>query len=104
MVDELVFYSMIGKQIADLREKQGLTQDKLGQRLGLSRVSIVNIEKGRQKPTLYLLYTLSQIFNVNIFEIAGEIGVNASYAPIKSGKDDFTNKDRSDLDQFLKKD
>jgi DNA-binding XRE family transcriptional regulator len=53
-----IFYVAVGRNIADLRRRQKLTQDALAQEVSLTRTSIVNIEKGKQQ---LLLHTLVQI-------------------------------------------
>jgi transcriptional regulator with XRE-family HTH domain len=59
-------YDYIGNQIKTLRKRAGFSQEVLADKLELSRVSIVNIEKGRQHTTIHLIIELSKIFNVNI--------------------------------------
>lgn len=55
------FYVAVGKRIADARVLKRLTQDALARDIGLTRTSIVNIEKGRQQ---LLFHTLVQIAHV----------------------------------------
>lgn len=50
VVDPL--YGEFGIRLRDARRKAGITQAELGQRVGLSRTSITNIEYGRQRVTL----------------------------------------------------
>jgi DNA-binding XRE family transcriptional regulator len=59
-------YQHIGNQIKRLRIQSHFSQDQLAKKLNLSRVSIVNIEKGRQHPSLHLLIDCSRILNVNL--------------------------------------
>ena len=61
-------YESVGNQIKELRRKAGFSQDELATKLNKSRVSIVNIEKGRQRPSLHLLIELSMVFNVKLDE------------------------------------
>ncbi|MGM9476409.1 helix-turn-helix transcriptional regulator [Pedobacter sp. GSP4] len=48
----------IGSKIKDERLKIGLNQNDLGEKIGLTRTSISNIEAGRQQPTLDILYQI----------------------------------------------
>jgi len=50
-----LFYIALGKKIAESRNLANLTQQKLAGMLDLSRASIVNIEKGRQQLSIFLL-------------------------------------------------
>jgi DNA-binding XRE family transcriptional regulator len=64
--EEESFYKFLGSKIASERNRFGITQDKLGEILGLSRVSIVNIEKGKQKPSIYQLFKITIQFNISL--------------------------------------
>ena len=54
----LEVYQMVGERVRAERKRQRITQDELASSIGLTRTSITNIEKGRQK---VLLHTLVQI-------------------------------------------
>jgi DNA-binding XRE family transcriptional regulator len=58
--DHRPFYEEVGRRIreARLRRKPKLTQQALAKQVGLTRTSITNVEKGRQK---FLLHTLTDI-------------------------------------------
>lgn len=43
------FYEELGRAIRSRREALGVTQGQLGERIGLSRTSVTNIERGRQR-------------------------------------------------------
>ena len=43
------FYAEVGRRVRMAREAAGLTQDALADQVELSRTSVTNIEKGRQK-------------------------------------------------------
>jgi transcriptional regulator with XRE-family HTH domain len=51
-------YVALGRRIAKLRKDRGLTQAGLAGVLGLTRASIANIERGRQK---FLVHTVLQL-------------------------------------------
>lgn len=63
------FYQSVGEQIRICRQKRKMKQEALAFELNLSRASIVNIEKGRQRPSLHLLCDMAQIFQINIKEL-----------------------------------
>lgn len=63
---EKEFYDKIGVKIKALRERADHKQEDFSKLLDLSRASIVNIEKGRQTPSFYLIWKLSKIFNIKI--------------------------------------
>lgn len=65
-LSEEEFYQNIGNKIKALREKANHKQEDFSKLLGLSRASIVNIEKGRQTPSIFLIWKLSKIFDLDI--------------------------------------
>lgn len=60
MNDLKTFYEEVGRRIRDARKRRNppLTQEALGKIVLLTRTSITNVEKGRQK---FLLHTLADI-------------------------------------------
>lgn len=48
--------AIIGSKIKIARKEKGFTQKQLGDKTGLSRTSIINIEKGDQMPCIKTLY------------------------------------------------
>ena len=63
----------IGKFIAALRKEKGLTQEQLGEKLGVTNKTISRWENGNYMPDVEMLSLLSKEFGVSINElIAGE--------------------------------
>jgi transcriptional regulator with XRE-family HTH domain len=52
-------YMAIGGRVRAARERVGLTQEALGELVGLGRTSITNIERGRQRMTVHTLFGLA---------------------------------------------
>ncbi|MBW2662415.1 MAG: helix-turn-helix domain-containing protein [Deltaproteobacteria bacterium] len=59
-----LIYKIFGLKLRDARKKSGLTQVDLADRVGLSRTSITNIEKGRQGIPLHMLLQLASAVGV----------------------------------------
>lgn len=59
-------YDFVGSKIKDLRNTAEMSQLQLAVKLGMSRVSIVNIEKGRQHLSLHLLFEICLIFDAEL--------------------------------------
>lgn len=53
-------FQCIGGRIAAARKAKGLSQAALAAMVGCTRVSIVNIEGGRQRPPINLLWQIAQ--------------------------------------------
>ena len=63
----------MGKFIAALRKEKGLTQEKLGERLGVTNKTVSRWENGNYMPDVEMLSLLSEEFGVSINElISGE--------------------------------
>ena len=60
MTDFDEIYREVGRKIRQTRENQHLSQDSLAQRLGISRTSMVNIEAGRQRTPLHVLWQIAE--------------------------------------------
>ena len=52
--------------VRDLRRGRGLSQEDLARAAGVSRQTIISIEKGRYAPSLALAFTLADIFETSI--------------------------------------
>lgn len=59
----------VGLKIFKLRQEAELTQVELAKKLGLDRVSIVNLEKGRQSLTIINMEKICKIFKVKSNQI-----------------------------------
>ena len=57
---------LLGKRIKSLRKEKGLTQEELGKRINVTKVSICCYEKDNRVPTLETLLALADVFNVDI--------------------------------------
>ncbi len=70
----------IGKFIADLRKEQGLTQEQLGEKIGVTNKTVSRWETGVYLPPADALLSLGALFNVSINEIlSGKRLTDANY-------------------------
>jgi transcriptional regulator with XRE-family HTH domain len=60
---------LLGKRIGDIRKRNGLSQEKLAERAGISAQYVSNIERGKENPTLDLLLGLADALKVSLGEI-----------------------------------
>lgn len=58
-IDPRRLYWEIGFRIRTARDAIGISQSVLGRRAGLSRVSVTNIELGKQRLPLHVLYQIA---------------------------------------------
>lgn len=68
-VNEDLLYQQIGERIRERRSKAKLTQGQLAEAVGVLRTSITNIEAGRQKAPLHVLYELCTVLGADVAEI-----------------------------------
>lgn len=59
----------IGKFISDLRKEKGLTQDQLGEKLGVTNKTVSRWETGTYLPPVDILMSLSEMYDISINEI-----------------------------------
>lgn len=98
-------YQFVGDLIRQKREQAGLNQTALAKRISISRVSIVNIEHGRQRPPLHVLWRIAEALKVQLRDLIplslpelndSDIGTNAT--PELNKIQDWDAKDQ----QFVK--
>jgi putative transcriptional regulator len=57
------------QKLATTSNREEWTQEGLAQRLGVTRQTVISIEKGTYNPSLLLAFKLSRIFEMKIEEI-----------------------------------
>lgn len=95
----------IGNFIAELRKKQKLTQEQLGEQLGVTNKTVSRWETGTYLPPAEALLAMSELFGVSINELLS--GKRLSEAEYKAAAEEnlkqtvrtssFTLKDRIDF-------
>ena len=55
--------------LKDLREQAGLSQSDCAAALGVSRQTVISIEKGHFDPRLSLAFRIGQLFDVSVDEV-----------------------------------
>jgi len=56
-------------RLEELRTGQGWTQQELGDKVSVSRQTIISLEGGRYNPSIMLAFRLARLFDVSIEEI-----------------------------------
>ncbi|MDQ0155712.1 helix-turn-helix transcriptional regulator [Robertmurraya andreesenii] len=56
-------------RLVEYRKKHGYSQDRLAEILGVSRQTIISIEKGKYSPSLPLAFELANVFQTTIEEL-----------------------------------
>ena len=56
-------------QLEELRRQHAIRQEDLAQALGVSRQTVISLEKGKYNPSLTLAFKLARYFNLSIEDI-----------------------------------
>jgi transcriptional regulator with XRE-family HTH domain len=59
------FYKELGQRIKSERIRRNISQKVLGDHLELTRASVINLEKGRHRPSLYQLIQIANFFQID---------------------------------------
>ncbi len=65
----LLSANMIDNKVKHFREQKNLTQEQLGHAVGVSRQTIIAIEKGNYEPSLVLAMRLAKFFKVRVEDL-----------------------------------
>jgi transcriptional regulator with XRE-family HTH domain len=105
MLDIDAFYLLLGERLRTTRNKKGMDQELLASRLDLTRASIINMEKGRQRPSVYQLWTLAQIFEVPITDFIPTIDLPQQRdewaGKLENAMTDISNEEKKKLLEFI---
>ncbi|MCR5781351.1 MAG: helix-turn-helix domain-containing protein, partial [Clostridia bacterium] len=71
--------SRFGDRLKLLRNEKGLSQQKLAERIGMSKSSVNMYERGEREPGLEILETLADIFNCDIEYLLGASDIKNKY-------------------------
>ena len=63
--------SIFSERLKELRQEQGMTQEALGQIIGVKNYSVYTYEKGRSYPAVAGMIAIADHFNVSIDYLVG---------------------------------
>lgn len=62
-------YETVTNKIENMRKKKGLTQEELAQGVGVTRQTIIALEKGNYTPSVLLALKVAKFFNNPVEQI-----------------------------------
>lgn len=62
---------MTGKHIKEARKARGLTQEQLGEKIGMSGVAIMRYEKGQREPSKEIIEKMAYVLKVSPMDLIG---------------------------------
>lgn len=91
---------LFGKRLRQIREEYNMTQDELGEKLGITRNAISSYENASREPDIKKLVTMSEIFECTLDYLTGKSDVKKTkhFVGIDKKKLDEINPD--DLDKI----
>nr|WP_312579843.1 helix-turn-helix transcriptional regulator [Sedimentibacter sp.] len=66
-------FNNIGEVIGSLRKQMGITQEDLGNRTGLNRVTIAKIENSQRALSLEEAVNISRVFSIDVDSLYGYV-------------------------------
>jgi len=90
----------IGQRIAQKRKELGLSQEALGEQLGVSRQSVFKWESDAAIPEIDKLIALSRLYSVSLDWLMGIEEAPRGEAPAPEAQQDFTERERQILEQL----
>lgn len=94
-------YESIGNNIRCIRKQRGMHHNEVAEAIGVTRASVVNIEKGRQRISIDKLLKLCELFGCNAMDI---LPSKDTYKPnLKPFRDHFDVGRNKSIDLILTK-
>ena len=62
-------YEIVGRNLSQIRQRQGLNQTELASRIKMTRASVSQIEKGKQRVSIEVLYKMAEALEVSVHDI-----------------------------------
>lgn len=56
-------------RLEEMRARKGLTQQELADQAGVSRQTIISLERGRYNPSITLAFRLARLFSVTVEDL-----------------------------------
>ena len=63
---------MNGVLLRLLRKQKGMTMEETAKTVGISRQALSNYERGVREPSLKILITMSDLYQISLDELAGK--------------------------------
>ena len=99
-----VDYSLIGKRLAELRKRKGITQEKLAEKTDLSNNYISNIENNRSIPSIETLTKLCDALDITPNDVLLGTSLNSDnymLGELQRKIEDCTPREKRLIDGFI---
>jgi transcriptional regulator with XRE-family HTH domain len=102
---DLEIYRLIGAAIATRRKRMRLKQSEVAAEIGLTRASLANIEKGRQKVMLHHVYRLATVLQAESITdlVPKSFSFEESSGPMRLAGSDVSETQKVQIEQFVRR-
>jgi transcriptional regulator with XRE-family HTH domain len=102
---DLEIYRLIGAAIATRRKRMRLKQAELAGEIGLTRASLANIEKGRQKIMLHHIYRLATALKADSITdlVPKSFSFEEASGPVRLAGSDVSDVQKAQIEQFVRR-
>lgn len=73
--------STIGEHIKKARELRNMTQSQLGEKLGVTGVTVMRYEKGQREPNIETIFNMAEKLNVPVSYLLGVVDLDGFISP-----------------------
>ncbi|MBF6100580.1 helix-turn-helix transcriptional regulator [Nocardia cyriacigeorgica] len=94
------FYIELGTRIRNARTPKKISQQELGEAVGLKRSSIANIEAGRQRSAVHIIALIGQALSISPEELFPRIKDSESLSDIEITRNDIEGQS-VDTQEFI---
>lgn len=104
-MSDLEIYRLIGSRIAARRKDLRLKQVEVAEQIGLTRASLANIEKGRQKIMLHQVYKIAEALRTDsiLDLVPPRFSASVPDEPIVFAETDMREDLRAQAEQFVRR-
>ncbi|UPK19843.1 helix-turn-helix transcriptional regulator [Bradyrhizobium sp. 131] len=98
-------YRIIGATLAAKRKALRLKQSEVADQIGLTRASLANIERGRQKIMLHQIYRLASALKVEsiIDLVPSNFSFEQASGPLMIEGSDVSDAQRAQIEQYVRR-
>lgn len=102
---DLDLYRIVGAGLAARRKELRLRQSEVADRIGLTRASLANIERGRQKVMLHQIYRLASALEVGSITdlVPSKYLFEQTSGPLAIEGSDVNETQRAQIEQYVRR-
>ncbi|WP_316173357.1 MULTISPECIES: helix-turn-helix transcriptional regulator [unclassified Bradyrhizobium] len=102
---DLEIYRIVGAGLAARRKKLRLKQQEVADQIGLTRASLANIERGRQKIMLHQIYRLASALKAEAITdlVPSTFTFEQTSGPLVIEGSEVTDAQRAQIEQYVRR-